>query len=95
MGLAQIDVPKPAGIYGYSGDGGNITTPNLAKFASEGLLFQTWYSSFHYCSPSRGSMMVRVSVPQSRGFFCCSVVHLRHESSTRKPTDIFVYVINN
>ena len=28
-----------------------------AKYASEGLLFQTWYSSFHYCSPSRGSMM--------------------------------------
>lgn len=57
MGLAQIDVPKPAGIYGYSGDAGNISTPNLAKYASEGLLFQTWYSSFHYCSPSRGSMM--------------------------------------
>ena len=37
-GLAQIDVPKPDGIYGYSGDAGNITTPNLAKFASEGLL---------------------------------------------------------
>mgnify|MGYP000464226583 CR=1 FL=1 len=35
MGIAQIDVPKPAGIYGYSGDGGNISTPNLAKFASE------------------------------------------------------------
>ena len=43
MGLAQIDVPKPAGIYGYSGDAGNISTPNLAKYASEGLLFQTWY----------------------------------------------------
>eukprot|EP01051_Picozoa_sp_SAG22_P004456 SAG22_NODE_239_length_14182_cov_74.353050_5_plen_194_part_00 len=57
MGLAQIDVPKPAGIYGYSGDGGNISTPNLAKYAAEGLLFQHWYSSFHYCSPSRGSMM--------------------------------------
>ena len=56
-GLAQIDVPKPDGIYGYSGDAGNITTPNLAKFASEGLLFQSWYSTFHYCSPSRGSMM--------------------------------------
>ena len=37
MGLAQIDVPKPAGIYGYSGDAGNISTPNLAKYASEGL----------------------------------------------------------
>ena len=71
-------MPKPDGIYGYSGDAGNITTPNLAKFASEGLLLcvprlftpgrgsltvgrgegsQSWYSTFHYCSPSRGSMM--------------------------------------
>ena len=56
-GLAQIDVNPPAGVYGYSGDGGNISTPNLAKFASEGLLFQTWYSTFHVCTPSRASML--------------------------------------
>ena len=53
MGIDQISVPTPADVYGYSGNNHTISTPNLAKFASEGLLFQTWYSSFHVCSPSR------------------------------------------
>ena len=57
MGLNQIDVPHPSTVYGYSGDNHTISTPNLASFASEGMLFQNWYSSFHYCSPSRGSML--------------------------------------
>jgi arylsulfatase A-like enzyme len=57
MGIDQIEVPKPANVYGYTGNNGKIKTPNLAKFASQGLLFQTWYSSFHVCSPSRASMM--------------------------------------
>jgi arylsulfatase A-like enzyme len=56
-GLNQIDVPTPNHEYGYTGDNHTISTPNLAKFASEGMLFQHWYSSFHYCSPSRGSML--------------------------------------
>ena len=57
MGIDQIRVPKSAGIYGYTGNNSTISTPSLAKLASEGLLFQTWYSSFHLCSPSRASMM--------------------------------------
>jgi arylsulfatase A len=57
MGIDQIEVPKPSNVYGYTGNNGTIKTPNLAKFATEGLLFQTWYSSFHVCSPSRASMM--------------------------------------
>jgi len=57
MGLNQIDVPHPPNVYGYTGDNHTISTPNLARFTSEGMLFQHWYSSFHYCSPSRGSML--------------------------------------
>lgn len=57
MGIDQIAVPKPAGWVGYTGNNGTIATPNFAKLASEGLLFQNWYSSFHVCSPSRASMM--------------------------------------
>ena len=51
MGIDQIEVPTPSNVYGYTGNNGTIKTPNLAKFATEGLLFQTWYSSFHVCSP--------------------------------------------
>ena len=68
MGLNQIDVPTPGGFYGYTGDNGTVSTPNLAKFASEGMVFQTWYSSFHVCSPSRASMMTgRYSVRSGIG----------------------------
>ena len=90
MGLAQIDVPKPAGIYGYSGDGGNITTPNLAKFASEGLLFQTWYSSFHYCSPSRGSMMTgRLPVRLGIGIPPCDYAPHAYPAGERMCNGVF------
>ena len=56
MGLNQIDVPA-GDLYGYSGDNGEIATPAIAKIASEGMVFQTWYSAFHVCSPSRAAMM--------------------------------------
>ena len=57
LGIDQVAVPKPAGFVGYTGNGGAISTPNVAKLASEGMLFQSWYASFHVCSPSRASMM--------------------------------------
>ena len=57
LGIDQVAVPKPAGFVGYTGNDGNIKTPNVAKLASEGMLFQSWYASFHVCSPSRASMM--------------------------------------
>ena len=34
-----------------------ISTPNLDRFASEGMRFTTWYSGFHVCTPSRASML--------------------------------------
>eukprot|EP00943_MAST-04B_sp_MAST-4B-sp1_P004964 g4964.t1 len=45
--------------YGDLSDYGHPTTstPNLAKLASKGVKFTQWYSAFHVCSPSRGSMM--------------------------------------
>ena len=59
MGLNQIQLTHtaPGELYGYSGDGGNISTPSVAKLAREGMTFQHWYSAFHYCSPSRASML--------------------------------------
>lgn len=53
--MNQINVPGAR--YGYTGDNGTVLTPNLAKFGKEGVIFTSWYSSFHVCSPSRGSMM--------------------------------------
>ena len=71
QGLNQISVPHPPDVYGYTGDNGTISTPNLARFAAEGMLFQNWYSSFHVCSPSRASMMtgcqLHASNPSSHG----------------------------
>ena len=60
LGIDQVAVPKPSGFVGYTGNGGTISTPNVAKLASEGMLFQSFYASFHVCSPSRAS-----SVPTS------------------------------
>merc|ERR1719183_1333983 len=60
MGIDQVAVdhsPYGGELYGYTGDAGKIVTPNVAKLAAEGLVFQTWYSSFHVCSPSRSSML--------------------------------------
>ena len=68
MGLNQVSVPTRGNFYGYTGVNGTISTPNIAKLAAEGLLFQTWYSSFHLCSPSRASMMTgRYSVRSGIG----------------------------
>ena len=56
MGVNQIDVAN-TNLYGYTGDEHRIKTPSLAKLAKEGMTFQHWYSAFHYCSPSRASML--------------------------------------
>ena len=32
-------------------------TPNLDKLAGDGMRFTAWYSGFHVCSPSRGSLL--------------------------------------
>lgn len=54
---------------GFAGDNGTISTPNLDKFAAEGVAFTSWYSAFHVCSPSRASMMTgRLSVRTGIGF---------------------------
>lgn len=54
---------------GFAGDNGTIATPNLDKFAAEGVAFTSWYSAFHVCSPSRASMMTgRLSVRTGIGF---------------------------
>ena len=34
-----------------------MQTPNLAKFAEEGMTFVNWYSAWHCCSGSRSAMM--------------------------------------
>ena len=48
MGANQVNVPiaRTHGFYSYTGDGGTIHTPNVARLAEEGMLFQTWYSGF-------------------------------------------------
>ena len=56
MGMNQINVQDPR-LYGYTGDNNTVQTPHIRKLSSEGMTFQSWYSAFHYCSPSRGSMM--------------------------------------
>lgn len=81
MGINQISVDKTAyseEVYGYAGDGGKIDTPNVARLAKEGLLFQTWYSSFHVCSPSRASMLTgRHSIRSGVGVPCGSAPRCR------------------
>jgi len=59
MGANQVNTPiaRSHGFYSYTGDGGRIATPNVAKLAEEGMLFQTWYSGFQVCSPSRASLL--------------------------------------
>lgn len=76
MGIDQVGVdhtPYGGKLYGYSGHNGTIATPNVARLAAEGLLFQTWYSAFHVCSPSRAAMLtgrhdVRLGVGEPCGF---------------------------
>eukprot|EP00041_Stephanoeca_diplocostata_P031706 m.993232 g.993232 ORF g.993232 m.993232 type:complete len:693 (+) comp24011_c0_seq3:213-2291(+) len=71
MGINQVNLEN-SGLYGYTGDNHTIATPNIKKLSDEGMTFQTWYSSFHVCSPSRASMMtglysvrVGVGIPNS------------------------------
>lgn len=40
-----------------TGNNGTIKTPSVKRLASEGLVFQNWYSGYHICSPSRAAMM--------------------------------------
>ena len=40
-------------VYGHP----TTSTPNLDALAASGIRFTQWYSGFHVCSPSRGSMM--------------------------------------
>lgn len=59
MGSNQVNVPIATthNFHSYTGDNHTITTPNVARLAREGMLFQTWYSGFQVCSPSRASLM--------------------------------------
>ena len=45
--------------YGDLSSNGHPTTvtPNIDRLAHSGIRFTQWYSAFHVCSPSRGSMM--------------------------------------
>lgn len=58
MGIDQIEVPAEQRLYGYTGNNHTIKTPHIFRLASEGLVFQHWYSGYHVCSPSRAAMMV-------------------------------------
>lgn len=49
------DAAPPAG--GYTGYGGRVKTPALARFAAEGMVFTSWYSGWHLCSPSRAACL--------------------------------------
>ena len=53
MGANQVNVPiaRTHGFYSYTGDGGTIHTPNVARLANEGMLFQTWYSGYQVRVP--------------------------------------------
>jgi arylsulfatase A len=53
MGIDQIEVPESQRAYGYTGNNHTIKTPHISQLASEGLVFQNWYSGYHICSPSR------------------------------------------
>ena len=46
--------------YGDLGFNGHptIRTPNLDKWAYNGMKFTQWYSGFHVCSPSRAAMLI-------------------------------------
>ena len=64
MRVAQDDLGfGDLSVYGHP----TIKTPNLDTMAAEGVRFTQWYSSFHVCSPSRGSMMT-VSMQACSGY---------------------------
>ena len=72
MGANQVNVPiarEKHGFYSYTGEGGLISTPNIAQLAAEGMVFQTWYSGFQvrpskrYCTvPPRGIYILSTPV---------------------------------
>jgi len=51
--LMADDMRPQLGCYGHA----FMRTPNLDRLASTGLLFQTAYTQFAYCAPSRNSFM--------------------------------------
>ncbi len=57
MGIDQIEVPPGQRDYGYTGNNHTIKTPHIYQMASEGLVFQTWYSGYHCCSASRAALL--------------------------------------
>ena len=57
LGMNQIQVPASQRTYSYTGSNGTIRTPHISQLASEGIVFQNWYSAAHLCSPSRAAMM--------------------------------------
>eukprot|EP00041_Stephanoeca_diplocostata_P023305 m.570416 g.570416 ORF g.570416 m.570416 type:complete len:546 (+) comp22263_c3_seq20:196-1833(+) len=53
----------------FAGDNGTIRTPNLDKLGAEGVVFTSWYSAFHVCSPSRAAMLTgRLPVRSGIGY---------------------------
>ena len=57
MGIDQIEVPAAQRDYGYTGNNHTIKTPHISQMASEGLVFQNWYSGYHCCSASRAALL--------------------------------------
>ena len=58
LGYNEINLGKhaPQGG-GYSGYGGAVQTPHVARLAAEGMTFTAWYSGWHCCSASRAAML--------------------------------------
>ena len=59
LGYDEINLAparRPA-LGGYSGYGGRVQTPALAALAEEGMVFDSWYSGWHLCSPSRAACL--------------------------------------
>lgn len=55
---ARLPPPPPIPLVsGYTGYNNKVQTPALKTFAAEGIVFTSWYSGWHLCSPSRASML--------------------------------------
>lgn len=69
LGYNEINLENLApSTGGYTGYGGRVVTPALKSFAREGMVFSSWYSGWHLCSPSRaaaltGRLPPRTGVP--------------------------------
>ena len=62
LGFNEINLgsSRPAAVRvtgGYTGYGGRVSTPSLEAFAAEGMVFSSWYSGWHLCSPSRAACL--------------------------------------